>query len=169
MQAFVLYSLLAAGLWGIMSVIESVAGQYQLYSALLVKYLIYGVAGTLFVLLFKGWRKLYTDTRTFIRVRPWLFVVLVIGVSIGIFGTYFMYCAFDQCGDNKALAVIISYCVPVVVVSLLSYFVLGERYNAYAVLGVVLIVAGVLVIDLLGVEAEGGDTKALTVKPNEKR
>ena len=72
-------------------------------------------------------------------------------VSIGVLGVYSMYCAFDQCGNNKALAIIISYCVPSVIVMALSIFVLHETYNIYAYIGVLCIIVGVILIDGYGI------------------
>ena len=153
MQPFIYYALIAATFWGVMSVVESVAGQHKLFGALLLKYVVYGIAGTVFLLVYKGAPALYTDTVDFARERPWLFALMCGAVAIGTLGAYYMYCSFDQCGDNKALAIILSYCVPLISVVFLSYFVLGERYNLYAVLGVAMIVGGVLVIDLLGADS----------------
>lgn len=92
----------------------------------------------------------------------------------GLFGTYFAYCAYRCSGANRGLAVIISYCVPVVVVAVLSYFFLHEQYNRYAVAGVAMIVGGVYLIDRKGVAGVGEEagpstnTRALT-EPESKR
>ena len=157
MQQFLFYSLVSAFFWGVMATVESVAGQYQMHSTLLVKSLLYGIVGSALVLYLRGLSTVQSNIITFVKDRPQLLALLCAGVTAGVFGTYFLYCSFDSCGENKALAVIISYCVPVVIVALLSYFALGERYNAYAVLGVVMILAGVLLIDVLGVEDSGGE------------
>lgn len=114
---------------------------------------IYGIVGTTLVFCLRGFSSIHSNLHIFIEQRPQLPALLCMGITAGVFGTYFLYCAFDSCGDNKALAVIISYCVPVVIVSLLSYFVLGEQYNLYAVLGVMMIVASVLLIDVLGIDS----------------
>ena len=103
------------------------------------------------LLALKGPQFLRDDTLAFAREKPLLLLLFCLVVSLGSFGAYFAYCAFDQCGDNKALAIIISYCVPSVIVALLSYFVLNETYNWVACLGVIMIIAGVLLIDIYGV------------------
>lgn len=140
-----------------MATVESVAGQYQMHTTLLLKCILYGIVGSSLVFYLRGLPTVQSNIITFARDRPQLLALLCAGVTAGVFGTYFLYCAFDSCGDNKALAVSINYCVPIVIVALLSYFVLGERYNAYAVMGVVMILAGVLLIDVLGVEDSGGE------------
>ena len=151
MQPFVQYSLFASLFWGVMSVLESVAGQHRMHSALLTKFILYGLSGTMLLLLLKGPQFLYNDMCQFAQERPGLLAVFGLVVSAGSLGVYCMYCAFDQCGDNKALAIIISYCVPSVIVALLSYSVLKESYNWCACVGAVMILLGVLMIDVYGV------------------
>lgn len=152
-HAFVGYSLLAALFWGLMSVAESVAGQTSMHAALSVKYLLYGVAGTAFVVVLAGgFSNAVRNVVDFARTAPRVFTVQVASVLVGVLGTYFAYRAFACCGDHKGLAVIISYCVPVVIVATLSYLVLRERYNGYALLGVMCVVGGVILIDYCGIE-----------------
>ena len=150
MQPFIQYSLFASVFWGVMSVIESIAGQHRMHSALLAKYVCYGLFGVLFLWVLKGGSFLYDDLTGFIRERPLFLMFFCLTMSLGAIGAYFMYCAFQSCGNNKALAIIIIYCVPSIIVSLLSYFVLKESYNMHALAGVVLIVSGVILIDGYG-------------------
>jgi len=151
MQPFVQYSLAASIFWGVMSVLESMAGQHRMHSALLTKFILYGLSGAVLLLLLKGPHFLYDDLCRFTQEKPWLLAVFGLVVSFGSLGVYFMYCAFDQCGNNKALAIIISYCVPSVIVAILSYSVLKESYNWLACVGAVMILFGVLLIDIYGV------------------
>ena len=127
MNDFNIYSLLAALLWGIMGVAESAASQESLYAALIVKYLIYGVIGMSFVLLMRGFESIQKDTEEFINEKPKLFALFCAGIVAGLFGTYFAYRSFESCGENKGLAVIITYCVPVVVALAMSYTLLNEK------------------------------------------
>ena len=87
----------------------------------------------------------------FARDRPQLLALLCASVIFGLCGTYFSYRAYRSCGANKGIAIIISYGVPVVIVTLLTYLFLHERYNGWAGLGVLMILGGVVVIDQLGV------------------
>ena len=153
MQTFIQYSLLASVFWGVMSVIESIAGQYRMYSALLVKYVSYGLFGVIFLCTLKGSSFLFKDLAQFIKERPYFLMFFCFVMSLGAIGVYFMYCAFQSCGKNKALAIIISYCVPSIIVALLSYLVLKESYNLYALVGVILILSGVVLIDVYGTNA----------------
>ena len=156
---FVQYTLIAALFWGFMGVSESVAGQANMYGALCVKYALYGIGGTAFlVLLLGGWSALKNHVVEFVHTHPRTFVIEVVAVLGGLVGTYFMYKAFRCCGSNKALAVIISYCVPVIVVAILSYVFLKERFNKYAILGVLLILTGVICIDYYGIDDEPRST-----------
>jgi drug/metabolite transporter (DMT)-like permease len=108
MQQILFYSLVSAFLWGVMATVESVARQYQMHTTLLVKSLMYGIVGSALVLYLRGLSTVQSNIITFARDRPKLLALLCAGVTAGVFGTYFLYCAFDSCGDNKAPAVIIS-------------------------------------------------------------
>ena len=151
MQPFIQYSLVASAFWGVMSLMESIAGQHRMYSALLAKYVCYGLSGALLLLVLKGPRYLYNDVLFFVQQKPLFFAMFCLVVSIGSLGVYSMYYAFQICGNNKATAIIISYCVPSIIVAVLSYFVLKERYNWCACIGVLMIIVGVLLIDVYGV------------------
>lgn len=151
MQPFIQYSLVASAFWGVMSLMESIAGQHRMYSALLAKYVCYGISGALLLLVLKGPQYLYNDIVSFVHEKPLFFALFCLVVSLGSLGVYSMYCAFQACGNNKALAIIISYCVPSVIVATLSYFVLKETYNWCACVGVLMIIAGVIMIDVYGV------------------
>jgi drug/metabolite transporter (DMT)-like permease len=131
-----------------MSVTESFCGQYNFYGSLFTKYVVYGSAG-LFLILLK-YNKVSEGLHKLANYKTKQFLLLIVAVLIGTMGTYFMYCAFDICGDNKNVVLIIAYCVPVLVIALLTYFFLGETLNFYAVIGILLIVLGVLLIKLKG-------------------
>lgn len=150
MQPFIRYSLLASLFWGVMSIIESIAGQHRMHGALLAKYICYGIFGVLFLVCLKGRTFLYNDLAAFSQERPTFLAFFCLAMSLGAIGAYFMYCAFQQCGSNKAIAIIISYCVPSVIVAILSYVVLKESYNMFAILGMLMIVGGVVLIDVYG-------------------
>jgi drug/metabolite transporter (DMT)-like permease len=154
MNEFIVYSLLAAVLWGIMGVVESVAGQYSMYASLLLKYLLFGVAGAIFLFCLRGYDSLESDLEQFASSKPELFALHCVTVSLGLLGTYFAYRAFGSCGQNKGIAIIIAYCVPVVIVAFASYMFLDEKYNRFAVLGILLILGGVLVIDIYGINSQ---------------
>lgn len=151
MQLFIQYSLIASVFWGVMGTMESISGQYRMHSALVIKFIFYCLTGILFLLALKGPTFLYNDVTSFVQERPRLFLGFCLALALGSTGSYFLYCAFNQCANNKALAIIISYCVPSVIVALLSYFFLKESYNWCACVGVVLILAGVIIIDVYGV------------------
>ena len=151
MQPFIQYSLLASVLWGVMGTMESISGQYRMHGALVIRHVCYCLTGLLFLMALKGPTFLYNDIASFVHERPRLFAGFCLALALGSIGSYFMYYAFDQCGNNKALAIIIGYCVPSVIVALLSYFFLKESYNWCACAGVVLILSGVILINVYGV------------------
>lgn len=131
-----------------MSVTESFCGQYNFYGSLFTKFIVYGLAGIILMLL--KYNKVSEGIHKLANYKTKPFLLLIISVFIGAIGTYFMYCAFDICGYNKNVVLIIAYCVPVLVITLLTYFLLGETLNFYAVIGILMIVLGVLLIKLKG-------------------
>jgi len=152
MELFILYGIIAAFFWGIMGVAESVASQHNLWGSLFIKYIIYGVGGLILVLILKGYTPLKTEITTFIKEKPKIVGLLCGCVVVGLMGTYFAFKSYVVCREYKGLAVIIAYCVPVIIITIISYVFLKERYNLYAILGILMILGGVLIIDLLGID-----------------
>ena len=137
--------------WGAMGVVEATAGQYRMHSALLIKYLLYGLTGAAFVMWLKGGDYLREEVVDFYRTRPDLLAMLCASVVLGLFGTYFAFCSYHSSGNNRGMSVVLCYCLPVIVIAALSYIFLRERYNGYAVTGVACILVGVYIIDRFGV------------------
>jgi drug/metabolite transporter (DMT)-like permease len=152
MHLFVLYSLIAAVVWGVAGIIDSVAGQYSMRPALLLKCVVLGACAVIILPAIAGARELGTSLAEFYTQRPNLFALQCFAGVLYFVGVYWAYCAFQVCGQHKALVIVISYCAPVLVAILLSYAVLGERYNRYAILGSALVLSGVAVINRWGIE-----------------
>ena len=145
---FIAYSVLGASLWGIMGIAESVCGQFNMPGALFTKYIMYSLPGVAFLL----WKKQQV-TNGLVQLatkQTTAYILLIMGIFVGCLGTFCVYKAFETCGLNKGRVLVISYCVPVIIMVTLSYFLLGEKYNTYALLGIIMIVAGVLIIKLKG-------------------
>ena len=145
---FVSYSLLASLMWSIMSIAESYFAQFNYQGALFTKFILYGLVGMILLLI--NFKKIKEGLHDFTKTKTKSFILLILAIIVGSLGTYFMYRAFNICGENKAIVISISYCVPVLFVVLLAYLFLGERLNLYAILGIILIVLGVLVIKIKG-------------------
>ena len=99
-----------------------------------------------------GTRELGTSLLEFYSQRPNLFALQCVAGVLYFLGVYWAYCAFQVCGQHKALVIVISYCAPALVAILLSYTALGERYNRYAILGSAMVLSGVAVINSWGIE-----------------
>ena len=152
-NTFIYYNIIAAILWGSMAVVESFATQHSVYGALFVKFSVYGILGWLVLFAFTTdlglvWRNFLSYTKN----HHSLCLLNVFSIFLGAFGTFAMYCAFKECGSNKAIVIIIAYCIPVIVVFLLSYFVMKETYNIFALFGILSIIVGVLIINYYGVQ-----------------
>ena len=152
MHLFVLYSLLAAVVWGVAGIVDSVAGQYSMQPALLLKCVVLGACAAIALPAMVGASELRTRFMDFYEQRPKLFALQCVAGVLYFIGVYWSYCAYRECGQHKALVIIISFCAPVLVAVLLAYTVLGERYNRYAIVGSLMVLAGVAVINGWGIE-----------------
>ena len=148
MIKFIVYSLLASFFWGIMSVTESYVGQYEFHGALFIRYMVYGTVGLIF--LFSRYRKITEGLGKIVLNKPKSMALLIFGILAGTLGTYLVYCAYDICGKNKNIVIIIAYTFNVLVISVLSYFFLDEKLNNYALMGIFCILLGICILEYKG-------------------
>lgn len=155
MHSFVVYSLLASALWGVMSITEAYVGGKYDQIAFLLKLLVFGLVGVgvaVAAALRGRFEPIANQLRQIAHERPGLLAWLVAVIVLGAFGTMLAYKAYARCGKNRGVTVAITYGAPLIVVTAISAVVLKERLGRGGFVGILLIMLGIYVIDRYGVD-----------------
>ena len=153
MHEFIAHSLVASALWGIMSITEAYVGGIYNEIGLVLKLVLFGLVGVAVVCMHGIQQKniIFDQAGQFARERPCLMAWFVVAIILGACGTYVAYKAYRTCGKNRGITVTITYAAPLVVVMLISKLLLKETLTTHATVGILLILAGIAVIDRCGV------------------
>ena len=139
-------SLIASLGWGLSPIFDKYAlkyfnNEYVLVNSL--KILFGGIIGVIFLLFIYQKKNLKEDINNKNYQIGSIFVLLSTIFSFAL-GYLFYYKALSN-SNNTTLVALITYVLPIFIIALLSYFILGEKFNFGMVCGFILSVVGICI------------------------
>jgi uncharacterized membrane protein len=144
-SSIILPSLIAAFGWGIAPIFDKLALNNldnNYFSVILYKFIFGGVLSVF--LLFIGFKKVFKfklDNKKHIKG---LIFILLSSITTFLLGNLFYLKALSQAKYTVEI-VIITYVLPIFIVSLLSYIFFKEKFNLKMIIGVILAITGITV------------------------
>ena len=147
MYEFVLPSLVAAIGWGIAPFFEKIAVKNTDFQTVLVfKGIFYGIFGLILFL---------TNAKHFLKIKdkyeviknkkiPLIYISLISVIFSYIFGNLAYLFALGKNNNSTILVPLVSYVMPLIFMTIISYFVTNEKINLKMLIGIIITIFGII-------------------------
>lgn len=143
---YLLLSLAAAFGWGLSPIFARVVLQYyDNVTFVIARALIIGILCLIYILFnTKNIQKNIYNTKGHIKLKPLLYVVL--GSMVTFIGSICYFTAMYKSSRNTILISLISYILPLLLISIASYIFFEDKINSKMILGMIITIIGLSMV-----------------------